>query len=274
MKQEVLVSIVIPLYNSEIYISETIKSVIEQTYKNWELIIVDDCSTDNSRKIVREYEKKDIRIILIESEINFGGPAKPRNIGVSNSRGEYIAFLDSDDVWHEDKLKIQINYMIDNNLNFSSTNITNINDMSINIDSKSKILDFIRKNRDKATICDLIKHNFIATSSVIVDQKIISTFNESTDLISVEDLCLWLEILKDPNVKYKYLDEKLLKYRVLNNSVSDRGMIHKQRTKANICILTFILRYDYYKVINCFYKSIVRNMITDFFKKTIGRICN
>ena len=264
-----LVSVIVPIYNAEKYLKETIESIVNQTYENIEILLINHNSTDKSIDIMDLFNDSYSRVKIINLDINKGGPAYPRNIGIENAEGRYIAFIDSDDVWHEDKLKIQIDYMIDNNLNFSSTNMNSIDGMSKNIDSESKILDFIRKNRDKATICDLIKYNFIATSSVIVDKKIISTFNESTYLISVEDLCLWLDILKKSDVKYKYLDEKLLKYRVLDNSASDRGMIHRQRTKANIGILMFILNNNYYKVINCFYRSIIRNMIVDFFKKIL-----
>ena len=81
--------------------------MIDQTYQNWEMIIVDDCSTDNSRDIVKKYEVKDSRIKLIELEVNFGGPARPRNVGLDISKGDYLAFLDADDVWLENKLQVQ-----------------------------------------------------------------------------------------------------------------------------------------------------------------------
>jgi len=148
----------------------------------------------------------------------------------------------------------------------------NINEYKVNTSSGIKFLNLIKKNRKKNTICDLIKYRFIATSSVIVDKKLLSTFSENTDYISVEDFCLWLEILKNPEVKYKYLDDKLLKYRVSIDSASDRSNIYKQISKANMCILIFIIRNNYYKVINCFYKSIVREIIVNCIKKCLMRI--
>lgn len=95
---EPLVSIITPLYNSEKYIAETIESVLAQTYSNWEMIIVDDCSKDNSTKIVEEYQKKDRRIKLYRNEIN-KGVSYTRNRAIDLSQGKYIAFLDSDDLW-------------------------------------------------------------------------------------------------------------------------------------------------------------------------------
>ncbi|MBD3842858.1 MAG: glycosyltransferase family 2 protein [Campylobacterales bacterium] len=102
-----LVTVVIPLYNAEQYIAETIESVVSQTYKNWEMLIVDDCSTDNSRDVARRYENKDNRIKLIESVSNFGGPARPRNIGIDNAKGEYIGFVDPDD-WVDEEMYVKM----------------------------------------------------------------------------------------------------------------------------------------------------------------------
>ena len=112
---ETLVSIITPVYNAEKYLEETILSVINQSYKNWELLLIDDCSTDKSYEIIQEYLKIDKRIKYLKNERN-SGPAITRNRGLENSKGEYIAFLDSDDFWKEDKLKNQINFMKENNI--------------------------------------------------------------------------------------------------------------------------------------------------------------
>ena len=109
-----LVSVIISLHDSEKYIEETLESVVNQTYKNWEMIVVDDYSFDSSRDIVRKLQGKDNRITLVESKANFGGPARPRNIGLGLAKGKYIAFLDSDDVWIASKLEKQIEFMKDN----------------------------------------------------------------------------------------------------------------------------------------------------------------
>jgi len=114
-----LISIVMPCYNASSTIYDSIGSVLLQTYKNWELIVVDDRSTDNSRDIILSI--KDERIRFISSQVNSGSPATPRNIAIKESRGEYIAFLDSDDLWTPTKLERQVEFMIKNNYKFTCT---------------------------------------------------------------------------------------------------------------------------------------------------------
>ncbi|HFF5272228.1 TPA: glycosyltransferase family 2 protein, partial [Acinetobacter baumannii] len=109
-----LVSIITPSYNSAKYIGKTIDSVISQTYKKWELIIIDDCSTDSSVEIIKDYENKDNRIKLIQLKEN-SGAAVARNTGIQLARGRFIAFLDSDDSWLPEKLEKQLKFMLINN---------------------------------------------------------------------------------------------------------------------------------------------------------------
>ena len=265
-----LVTVIIPLFNAQNYIAQTIESVIGQTYKNWELIIVDDCSTDNSLEIVKGYEAKDRRIKLIELKSNFGGPARPRNIGLDISNGEYLAFLDADDVWLKDKLQVQVREMELNNLDFTSTDSNfidiNNNDTIIN---KYKIIVFLKKLKSKAKLSDVIKGNFIRTSSVIISKKFISKFDENKDFIGVEDLYLWMKILNDKNVKYRYISEKLIKYRISSLSLSERGQNQKQAIRANLCILKFILENQKYVYIKYFYIRIIKLAFIYFIKKII-----
>ena len=119
MKED-LVSIVTPTYNCGKFITETIESVIGQTYKNWEMIIVDDCSKDNTQEIVKKYLKNDKRIKYIKFEKNQGA-AIARNTAIREAKGRYIAFLDSDDLWSKDKLEKQINFMKKNSYSFTCT---------------------------------------------------------------------------------------------------------------------------------------------------------
>lgn len=106
-----LVSIVMPAYNAEKYIVSAIESVIKQTYTNWELIVVDDCSTDSTVKIVQNFLVNDRRIKLIQRDTNSGKPSIAKNEALKYTNGSYLAFLDSDDLWMEDKLEIQISFM-------------------------------------------------------------------------------------------------------------------------------------------------------------------
>ena len=118
--EKYLVSIVTPIYNSEKFIENTIKTVQRQTYKNWELLLINDCSTDNSILKINKYLDNDKRIKLINLEKN-SGAAIARNIGIENAKGKYIAFLDADDIWKEKKIEKQLLFMEDNNYVFTYT---------------------------------------------------------------------------------------------------------------------------------------------------------
>ena len=108
IKLFLMVSIIIPTYNSSFFISQAIESVLVQTYKDWEALVIDDCSTDDSANIIKSYCQKDERIKYLKTEYASGSPTLPRNIGIKNSQGRYIAFLDSDDIWLPDKLEKQL----------------------------------------------------------------------------------------------------------------------------------------------------------------------
>ncbi len=265
-----LVSIVIPLFNAKDYIAETIESVLKQSYKNIELIVVDDCSTDGSYELVEDFSKRDSRVKLIRLEQNFGGPAKPRNIGVKNSKGDYIAFLDADDIWEEEKLEVQIGLMEQEGYNFTSTNILNVDENLKDIDSRYSISNFLRRISKKRGVCDLIKNSFIATSSVVVKRDIIEKFSEDRDFISVEDLCLWIRLLDKKETKYSYISQKLVKYRVLSKSISDRSKIYKQETRANLCIIKYIFKRDKYEYIGCYYRFTLKLYILYILKSVLG----
>lgn len=115
-----LVSVIIPTFNREKLIERSINSVLNQTYKNFELIVVDDCSTDNTENVVKKYNDERIHYIKLEKN---SGACKARNVGIENAKGEYIAFQDSDDVWHKDKLEVQLEQMKKNNAEVSFCNM-------------------------------------------------------------------------------------------------------------------------------------------------------
>jgi teichuronic acid biosynthesis glycosyltransferase TuaG len=122
-----LISVITPCYNSARYIGQTIESVLAQTYQNWEMIIVDDCSTDNSFQLAREYAEKDKRIRVYRQEQN-SGAALARNKAIMESHGKYVAFLDSDDLWLPEKLEKQLRFMRENGSDFSFTEYEHIID--------------------------------------------------------------------------------------------------------------------------------------------------
>ena len=113
-------SIITPLYNGEEFIRDAVESVLAQTYENWELLVIDDGSSDNGYNIVKEYSDNDKRIKLLKNEKN-SGVTKTRNKGIEASDGRYIAFLDSDDMWHREKLEKQLNFMNNKNAAISCT---------------------------------------------------------------------------------------------------------------------------------------------------------
>jgi teichuronic acid biosynthesis glycosyltransferase TuaG len=216
-----LVTLITPLYNAEKYIAETIESVLNQTYQNWEMLIVDDCSTDDSKEIVRRYEIKDTRIKLIELDSNFGGPARPRNVGLDNSKGEYVSFLDADDVWLPNKLEEQLKFIEKEGVDFVHS-LANI------IDGNSQYVGFFNNQRIFNKLKYFMKHknilyytNYINTNSVFMKKSIGYKFSEDKNLIALEDWYFWLEVSQSH--KIKLLDKILLNYRVHTNSISNRG---------------------------------------------------
>ena len=220
-----LVSIIIPLYNSENYVHKTIESILNQTYKNFELIIVDDASTDNSIKIINSYIRDDKRIKLIQSSSNFGGPARPRNIGIRKSKGEYIAFCDNDDLWENNKLEMQLNQIIKNNFNFCCSDILLI-DKNNNILNFSFIRKLTRMIFFNPSYFKLFFSSQIALSSVLISREFLgkNKFDEDKNLIACEDYLLWLTLFRKKQIKYYKTKDKLVRYRIIKNSASSNNI--------------------------------------------------
>lgn len=205
-----LVSIITPLYNSEEYISETIESVLSQSHQNWEMIIVDDCSTDNGVKIIEQYADNDDRIKLIKMKKNKGA-AVARNMAIKKAEGRYIAFLDSDDIWHQDKLKKQIRFMLKNNYSFTFTSFKKITESGDTFD--------VIKVPKKASYRRVLFINPIDCSTVIYDKNRLGKIY-MPDIRKRQDYALWLKILKKVDHGYS-LNEQLTFYRVRENSLSN-----------------------------------------------------
>lgn len=204
------VSIIMPLYNSERYLEETLESVLNQTYKNWELIIVNDCSTDSSVEIVEKYIETEKKIKLFNLEKN-SGPAVARNKAIEKASGKYIAFLDSDDLWYSDKLEKQLKFMVDNDYNFTATNYEQIDEFS---NKTGKVL----KTKDKADYKKVLTSCPIGNLTVIYNVDKLGKF-VIPNIRKRNDYVLWLQILKKE--KYVYgLNEVLAQYRVHDKSIS------------------------------------------------------
>ena len=203
------VSIIVPMYNAEKFIGKTIESVLAQTYQNWEMLIMNDVSTDNSLAIVSLYAKKDERIKIVNTEKNVG-VVKGRNFLIDLASGKYIAFLDADDYWHNEKLEKQIKFMKEKNASISYTEYTRVKE------NEEKINDVIIK--EEISYNDMLKNNYLGCLTVIYDAEKIGK-RYFKELEKNEDYVLWLEIVKDVNTIYG-LKENLAYYRVLDNSRS------------------------------------------------------
>lgn len=227
------VSVITPMHNAEKYIPSTITSVLQQTYSNWEMLIVDNYSSDGSRDVVRHYSMKDSRIRLIELPENSGGPARPRNVGIREARGEYIAFLDADDIWLPHKLGKQIDIFKktpDVDLICTLANAIDENDKHVGTIGKgklNKLLEYVfKKNRL------ILFTNDIILSSVIIKKKYLDkiSFDEDIYLASVEDWKLWMFFIrKVRNFNIYNMREHLIDYRVVQGSLGMRNTDNYER---------------------------------------------
>ena len=216
-----LISIITPAYNAENFIGETIKSVQQQTCQNWELIIVDDCSKDYTSVLVNDYVKDDHRIRLIKAPQN-GGVAKARNIGLENAKGEYIAFVDSDDLWKPDKLEKQLYFMQKKGCVLSYTDFQKFN---TNDGSLGKVMKCPAKMKAE----DILKNTAIGCLTVMVDKKQAGEFR-MPPLGHTEDNCTWYHILKKTNSVAYNQGEVLSLYREGNASLTkNKGKSAKQQ---------------------------------------------
>jgi glycosyltransferase involved in cell wall biosynthesis len=252
-----LVSVVIPTYNTSNFLIKAIQSVINQTYKNWELIIVDDGSTDQTRQIVEEFQKKDSRIKYFFQ--NNKGQGAARNLGIKNASGNYIAFLDSDDEFFENKLERVISHFEkDKNIGFIYTDAIIIG-------------DYLYKKRRSEIVTPysggiyikLLFNNFITTSTVIVKREVLQNcglFDESDLLRNFEDYDLWLRIAK--KYKIEYIPEVLTKYYFVPKITS-----WKKRRRAYKAMI--YIYYKNLKIANAYEKFIVMYKLGEYLLKLI-----
>ena len=207
---EGMVSIIVPTYNSSYTIGSTLESIALQTYKNYEVIAVDDGSSDSTVEIIQSFESKLSSLKVIIKEVN-AGVADSRNVGIKEASGEFIAFLDSDDLWLQDKLQVQVEFMKNTGVEFSYT--------SYYVDSEN--LDFkreLRKAPKEITYKSMLRGNVIGCLTVMYRQE--KAFNVSIPLIAKRnDYALWLKILRLLDIG-KGLDQPLAIYNKRENSLS------------------------------------------------------
>ena len=232
------VSIILPYYKKKKFIQKTIKSIQNQSYRNFELIIVYDDEELEDLAYVKRITNKDKRIKIIINRINIGAGLS-RNKAIKNSKGNYLAFIDGDDTWQRDKLKLQINFMKKNKYEISHTayNIINFKDQKISLRT-SKNLKYN----------DLIKSCDVGLSTVMLKKKLITKNLKFPSLKTKEDYFLWLKLSKK-NTFY-YLDYPLTNWRKLNNSLSSSTL---QKVTDSIRL------YLYFE--KSFFKSVLRTIV-------------
>ena len=209
MSKKELISIIMPAFNAERFIAESIKSVLSQTNNNWELLIVDDCSQDNTVNVVKEYLEKDARIKLYSNDKS-SGPALTRNNAINHASGRFMAFLDADDIWLPEKLELQIDIMLKKGYAFTYTDYHRFSE-------NGTITGHRITTPNNLNYIQLLRNTAIATSTVILDvQKVGEIKMKQT---YYDDFVCWLEIMKRGHDAYR-INEDLMEYRVTTSSVS------------------------------------------------------
>jgi len=242
-----LVSIIIPFYQKKLFFKKTINSILKQTYRNYEIILVYDDPNKQDlifvKKILKKIRKK--KIIVNNKNLGVG---YSRNIGIKNCNGKFIAFLDADDIWHKNKLKIQLNFMLKKKYDFSFTAYKII-------DEKNKEIQAI-KAKDTLTHKDLIESCDIGLSTVILKSKMLKKY-KFPNLKTKEDYVLWLKLSK--NIELKGLNKILAYWRKLDNSLSSSTF---QKIKN-----AFLVYYKYlnFNMLKSFF--LVLNLSINFVKK-------
>lgn len=211
-----LVSIITPVYNCEDTIGETIESVLNQTLSDFEMLIVDDISNDKTIDIIKKYQKQDKRIKLFILKEK-GGAASARNKALKEASGQYIAFLDGDDLWVSDKLEKQIKFMQENNIYFSYADYAYI-------DEKGKKMGIYRKCPKRMSYFRMLLGDSVGCLTVIYDSKRVGKI-EIPNIKKRNDYALWCQILKKIKIGYKYNDI-LAYYRKSTNSLSSGKKVY------------------------------------------------
>lgn len=203
------------MFNSEVFISESINSVINQTYNYWELILIDDCSNDKTITIVNQFIEKTPNIKLLKNEKNLG-TAFSRNKGIMEAKGDYIAFLDADDIWKPEKLQIQIEFMETEECDICFSSYEQMNE-------SGKPLNKLIKALPKLTYRKFLKSNYIGNLTGMYNAKVLGKIM-APDLRKRQDWLLWLRAIKASGKPAKSIQESLAYYRIRKDSVSSNKL--------------------------------------------------
>ena len=205
-----VVSIITPCFNCEKYLLQTIDSVLAQTFQDWEMIIVDDCSTDSSYGIALEASKHEPRISVYKNEQNMGA-CFSRNFATDKAKGKYLAFLDSDDIWYAEKLKEQLDFMQKNNCDFCFCEYELIDSDSKSLNKKARVINRLDYKKN-------LFHNFPGCLTVIYDSEKIGKIHGNKKG-NADDYDLFLNVLKNSS-NAMGMKKILAKYRKHSSSIS------------------------------------------------------
>lgn len=244
-------SVITPLFNSENYISETINSVINQTYQNWELLLIDDGSTDKTVEIVTNFMAKNPNIKLLKNDINLGA-AISRNKGIDAAQGDYIAFLDADDIWKPEKLQVQIKFMQAQNGLVSFSSYEQIN-------KYGQPLNLLIKALPELTYKKQLKSNYIGNLTGMYNAKVLGKI-KAPNLRKRQDWLLWLSAIEKSGKPAIGIQESLAYYRVRTDSMSSNKMnllkhnylVYRKglgfsNLKSVYCMLVFLYEHFFVK---------------------------
>lgn len=255
VKMEEKVSVIVPNYNCEKFIGETVNSVINQTYKNWELLIVDDCSTDGSVEVIKKLQAADGRIKLFINEKNSGAAAS-RNKALKEASGKWIAFLDSDDLWLPDKLEKQIAFMEENGYKFSYTAYEHIDENSNSLNVRVTGPKVLSKRK-------MFRYCYPGCLTVMYDSSDVGAVQIPDEIANGEnDYAIWLKVCKA--YKCYYLNEILSLYRVRNSSLSHKS----KKTKLMKNHYRLFRISEGRSSVGAFF-CLLRNLFYGFWKKVI-----
>ena len=240
MENQPLVSVIVPCYNMEKFIAYTIESVQRQSYPHWELLIVDDASTDRTADIIKDHQKKDNRIHFFVKP-KHSGIADTRNQCLKMAKGRFLAFLDSDDVWHPEKLEQQLRFMMERKIGFSYSSYDCIDEQGLPLEKSVKSAGTLDYNA-------YMHNTIIGCSTVMIDTTIIDNVFVPNFRTS-EDTAMWLNILKKGFLAYA-IELPLTSYRIRQHSASsnklkassDLWRVYRQQEKLSL-----------FKALGCFF---------------------
>ncbi len=244
------VSIIVPVYNAANYIEQTIQSILAQDYENWELILVENGSTDNSVDKIRSFSDERIRLIVMEGN---AGAANARNEGMRQASGVFVGYIDADDLWRSDKLSKQILFMEEKSAAFSFTGYEFGDENAVGTGKIVRVPETLSYKQ-------ALSNTTIFTSTVMFDTRLIEKDKLYMPNVKSEDSALWFRILREGNIAYG-LDENLVTYRRPANSLSSNKMealrriwnLYRKQEKLN-------LFYSMYLFVGWAFRAVKRRM--------------